>query len=120
MLLDEPLQLAGQVARGAQLEVGVDALLERRESRLLQAADLIAGEWLEGEVLERRSSPERKRGAELLGPLARLGAACLRSEPLEACQVESLRVDTQHVSGRLGDDQLRTDRLSKPRDVVLQ
>ena len=114
MLLDELLQLAGQVASGAQLEVGVDALLERRESRLLQAADLIAGERLEGEVLERRSSPERQRGAELLGPLARLGPAGLRGEPLEARQVESLRVDTQHISGRLGDDQLRTDRLSQP------
>jgi hypothetical protein len=120
MLLDELLQLPDQLAGRAQLEVGVDPLLERRESRLLQTADLVAGERLEGEVLERRPPPERQRGAELLGSLARLGPTCLRGEPLKARQVELLRVDAQRVSGGLGDDQLRTDRLSKPGDVVLQ
>ena len=120
MLLDELFQLADQVAGGAELEVGIDPLLERRESCLLEAADLVAGKRLEREVLEGRPPPERQRGAELLGPLARLGAPCLGGQPLEARQVELLRVDPQDVSGRLGDDQLRTDRLSQPRDVVLQ
>ena len=101
LLSDKLLQFADQVAGGAELEVGVDALLERRESRLLQAADLVADEWLEREVLKRRPPPERQRRAELLGPLARLGAACLCGEPLEACQVESLRVDAKDVAGRL-------------------
>jgi hypothetical protein len=120
VFLDELLQLTDELARGAQLEVGVHPLLERRESRLLQAADLVAGERLEGEVLERRPPPERQRGAELLGALTRLGPACLGREPLEARQVELLRIDAQQISGGLGDDQLRTDRLSQPRDVVLQ
>jgi hypothetical protein len=93
MLLDELFQLAYQLPGGAQLEVGVHPLLERCESRLLQAADLVAGERLEREVLERRPPPERQRGAELLGSLARLGPACLSGEPLEARQVELLRVD---------------------------
>jgi hypothetical protein len=114
MLLDQLLQFADQLPGGAQLEVGVHPLLERGESRLLEAADLVAGERLEREVLERRPPPERERGAELLCPLARLGPACLRGEPLEARQVELLRVDAQEISGRLGDDQLRTDRLSQP------
>ena len=120
MLLDQLLQFADQLSGGAQLEVGVHSLLERRESRLLEAADLVAGERLEREVLERRPPPERERGAELLCPLARLGPTCFRREPLEARQVELLRVDAQQISGGLGDDQLRTDRLSQPRDVVLQ
>ena len=120
MLLGELFQLADQLASGAQLEVGVHPLLERLESRLLEAADLVAGERLEREVLERRPPPERERGAELLCPFARLGPACLRGETFEARQVELLRVDAQQISGRLGDDQLRTDRLSQPRDVVLQ
>ena len=112
MLLDELFQLADELACGAQLEVGVDALLERRESRLLEPADLVAGERLEREVLERRPAPERERRAQLLGALARLGAASLRGEPLEARQVESLRVDAQDVAGRLREEQFRADRLS--------
>ena len=100
LLSDEVLQLADQLARRPQFELGLDALFERSESRLLQAADLVAGERLECQVLEGGAPPERERGAELLGPLTRFGAACLGGEPLEARQVESLGIDPQYVSGR--------------------
>jgi hypothetical protein len=120
LLFNELFQLADELAGRAELEVGVDALLERRHPGLLQAADLVAGERLEREVLERRPPPERQRGAQLLGPLVRRGATRFRGQALKAREVESLGVDAQDVAGRLRDDQLCADRLAEPRDVVLQ
>ena len=120
MLLDELFQLAHQLACRAELEVGLDPLLERREPHLLEPAQFVTGKRLERQVLERAAAPETERRLQLLRSLARLRAARLRGQPLEARQVELLRVDPQHVPGRLRDEQLRADRLSQPRDVVLE
>ena len=120
VLLDELLELSHQILARTKREIRIDPLFERRESRLLQAPDLVAQERLEGEILERRSAPERQRCTQLLGPFARLCAARLGRQALEARQIEQLGVDAEDVAGRLRDDELGPDRFPQPRDVVLE
>jgi hypothetical protein len=118
--LDELLELPDQLAGGSELQVRVDPLLDGAETRFLEPADLVAGERLEPKILERRPAPEGQCGSQLLCALARLSPVRLCGEPLEASEVEPLWIDSQHVSRRLRDEHLRSDRLAKARDVVLQ
>ena len=57
----ERLELADDLTVEAELDVGVDALLERIEPQLLQAPDLALRELLAREIGERRAPPERER-----------------------------------------------------------
>ena len=77
VLVDERLELGDELAGAAQLEIGVDPFLERVEAKLLETADLVLRERLEGEVGERRSPPDRQRFAEEPGPLGGAGLARL-------------------------------------------
>src|SRR5207302_5624170 len=112
MLLDELLELADELAVAADLQFGVDAVLQRRQPSLLEPTDFVARERLESEVVERRPAPQCERGTEILRALARLQPAGLGREPLEARQVEALRIDAQHISGRLRHDRFGADRLA--------
>jgi hypothetical protein len=69
MVVDELLELADEVVARAERQFRIDALLEGRQARLLEAADLVAGERLEGEILERRPAPECECRAQSLRPL---------------------------------------------------
>ena len=60
VLADEPLQLGHELRVAAELEVGVDPLLERGEPLLLEAGALGACER-RVELGERRPAPERER-----------------------------------------------------------
>ncbi len=72
MLGDERLELAHDVTVPAELEIGLDPFLESVDSKLLETADLRLGELLEGELRERRASPERERILDLLAALGQL------------------------------------------------
>jgi hypothetical protein len=61
MAVDELLELADELVARPELELRVDPLLESRQARLFQPADLVARERLEGEILERRAAPQRER-----------------------------------------------------------
>ena len=68
---DERLELADDVAVAAELEVGVDPLLDRDEAQLLEPADLRLRQVVERELGERRAAPERERADEQRAALVR-------------------------------------------------
>jgi hypothetical protein len=102
--VDELLQFDDEVVALAELKLGVDALLQGSEAGLLQPADLLASERLEGEILQRRPAPERERRPELLRALGRGAVPRLGRQPLEARKVEPLGVDAQDVSRGFRDE----------------
>ena len=110
--LDERLELGDELRALAELEVGVDPLLERLEPQLLEPADLALGERLEGEVGERRATPERQRLAKLRGSLGRVRAPRLGDEPLEPAEVEAVGVDLQDVARRPRHEDVRPEQLA--------
>src|SRR5262249_53288801 len=93
VLVDERLELADEIAGAAELEVGVNASLDGVQPQFLEAADLVLRERLEGEIGKRRPSPERKRFAQNLRSPGRVGPPRLRTQQLEAREVELLRLD---------------------------
>ena len=93
MLRDQPLELADELSAAAELEVGVDPLLERLQAQLLEPADLGLDEGLEGEVGERWAAPQGQRLPEQLRPLFRRLGSCLGDEALEALEVELRGLD---------------------------
>ena len=64
VLGDECLQLADNLGVPAELELGLDPLLERAEPQLLEAGDLALRKGLVGQVAESGPAPERERLAE--------------------------------------------------------
>ena len=61
---DQPLQLRDESGVPAQLQIGVDALLERRQPELFEGRDLRLREGLVGEIHQRRSPPQPQRRAQ--------------------------------------------------------
>src|SRR5436309_4791778 len=88
MLRSELLELRHDRAVAPRREVGVDALLQRREPELSEPRDLVLGEIVELDVGERRPTPELERGM-------RLPAGAQFNEPVE---VPLARPDVQHVT----------------------
>ena len=97
----------------AAFEVGGDARLERRQPTLLEPRRLGLGEGLVGNVGERRAPPERERLPERVR-LPRGG------KPLEALDVELVRLDPDDVAGRPGEDPFGAQRLAERMHVHLQ
>ena len=89
VLGDQELELADELAGAAESEVGVDAILERGEAKLLEPTDLTLRPWLVGELGEWRAAPEREGLPQPLGSDRRLGASRLGHETLEAVQIEA-------------------------------
>ena len=110
ILLDEPLQLAGQLVVPTGFEVLIDALLETCESRVLQPGDLRPGKAARTELRQRFPAPERERVARL----------ALLSEPLKTGQVELALFHPQQVARLPGRDPLLAEHLPEPRDVHLE
>ena len=80
MLGRERFQLADQLGVLAEREVGLDALCQAVEARLLQAGDLGLGEGLVAEVGQRRAAPHRERLAQS-GAAADVSPAASRRVP---------------------------------------
>ncbi len=102
MLGHEFLQLNDELLMTAELEVGGDPFLLRRQAKLLETRDLGLREVLVPELGERRSAPERERRAESLG--GRLGVtpsertpALLHAGAEQVC-VQPLGLDAEAVA----------------------
>ena len=109
MRCHERLELNDDVRVATQLELGLDEILARRQLELLEASDGGVGERLESEVGERGPSEQPECVAELLRPLGRTVAACLRDEPLEARDVDLVAVDLEGVAAWTRADDLPTE-----------
>ena len=120
MLGDQRLELVDELRVAAELEVGVDPRLDRREPALTEVRDLLLRELFERKILERVATPQRQRGAQQLGTRLCRRSLRLLHEAVEAREIEPLRIDTQDVTGRLELDRLGPERLAQARDVVLQ
>ena len=120
MLRDQRFELVDDLGPAAELEVGVDPCLDGRDPPLAEEPDLLLRELLEREIFERIAAPQRERGTQELCALLRGRALGLVDEPVEAREVELLRVGAQHVAGRLELDRARSERLAQSGNVVLQ
>ena len=121
MLAHERLELADQVPVFAELELGVDALLDSRDVQLLEPSNLGLRELLLREVVERRAAPERERFAQERRCLVRARRGRRLPQALESMQVELAAFDADHVARLLRDDRIvGRKRLPQLRHVVLQ
>ncbi len=103
----------------AELDLGLEPVLECRQTHLVEARDLGLQERLEGEVGERRPAPERQRVRERRRALGRRQGRRIPDETLEAPRVDGAGVDPEDVSGGAGLDRLPTERSPEAVDGVL-
>ena len=120
MLRHEPLELGDELSARAELEVGIDPLLQGIQAELLEPADLALREALQLEVAERRAAPQRERLPQRLGSLPRILSPRILNEPLEATEIQLLGLDPEQVAGRLRDEHAGRKELAELRDEVLE
>ena len=99
VLRGERGSIGDHVVLAPELDLGLDAVLERREPELVQPRDLCLEEALEAEVGERRAAPEPERVAEPGGALRRWQRPRLVDEPFEPSGVDRPGLDAEHVPG---------------------
>ena len=119
MVGNKPLELPNQRAVSAEVELGVDPLLERDHAQLVQPSGLEPGELLL-EVSERRAAPEPERLPEQLPTTRGLAAARACDQALEPVRVDRVRLHREPIAGRLRHQDLPPQRLPQPGDRVLQ
>ncbi len=95
MLADERLKLGDDLALPTEREVGVDPLLDRRESQLLERGDLALRKRLLRELGESGTTPQGQRLLEPRGPLGRAGRSNLLERPPEPVRVHARRLDRE-------------------------
>ena len=104
MRLDQRLELADERSVAAERQVGFDPLLDSDQAQLLEPSDLGLGEWLVGEVRQRRATPELECPLQALrgtAGIARLASRHRRRRlVLEAMRIEFARPDADQVSAR--------------------
>ena len=120
MLPDEPLELGDDLVVPAAGEIGVDPLLERREAKLLQPADVPDQRRPERHVAQGLTAPEGERLPQPLGPFDRLERTGGLDETLEPQQVDGLVVHDEPVARRPRLERVRAEELAQPRDGVLK
>ncbi len=93
----------------AELQVGVDPLVERDQARLLQVRELGVRNAVVGQVGQGRAAPEGERLAEQRrgGLGAGAGRAC--AELLEAPEVELAVLDAQRVAAAVRGDAIAAE-----------
>ena len=110
----------------AQCQLRDGELLDRVQPKILQPADGVPGELLEGKVRQRLTPPELQRLPEQRSSplrIVRSVAASLRDEALEQQRVYRIGVGLDQVARCAGDDRPlspdRLERLSKPGHIDL-
>ena len=95
------LELADHGPVAAESEVGCDARLEPLQAQLLQPPDLRLREVLERHLRQRRTAPQRERGARRVRRGGRIAGIEVRSAPghpvLEGLRVQISLRDREHV-----------------------
>ena len=123
MLGDQRLELADHLVVAAEPEVGLDPVLVRDESQLLEPRDRALGEGLVAQVRQSGPAPEGEPLGQQVGGLAERAPAqrsvSLFGEPLEAFRVQLVRIDAQPVRGALPRHAIVHD-LAQLRDVDLE
>ena len=103
----------------AELEVGVDPLLDRRGLLLLELRALRTGDRVV-EVGERRAAPQAQCFPQLLGGAFGAETARVGDELLEPLEIEAAGLDADEVAGLLRDDRVAAEGLPELRDVNLE
>jgi len=127
----EIVELADDVRVTAEGEIGLEPFFRCRQPELLQPHLLAVSEVGAVEICQRRPAPKGKPFPELLGRALGISGGERRSaranEPLEAEEVELVRIDVDHVAGRPRDEQRtafgasgRFEDLAQLRDMDLQ
>jgi hypothetical protein len=104
MLRDQRLELGDQLAGSPEGEVGLEAALQRRETKLVQARGFGRESVLMEDVLERLAAPEAEGLPEQLG---RSGGIVVERrsrgarEALEPVRIEPVGLDPKHVAVRM-------------------
>ena len=115
---DERLEFCDRVGVPAERKLGFESFLERPQAKLFQPQGLRVCERRRVDVRQRSTAPERERLREALQRLGRVAGgergASFVHEPLEAAEVDRLRVDPQEVAGSPGDDLSGPSALRKP------
>ena len=94
LVREQRLDLGDRLGVPPGREILLEGLLDRGEAQFLQAADLEVRERLGGDIVERRSAPQRER----------LARRPLGDEPLEAAGVDFAGAEPQLVAVPAGDD----------------
>jgi hypothetical protein len=127
VLGDQRLELGDDLLVQPECKVAIDPVHLRGQPQLLEVTRLVACGRLELDPVEHRAAPERERVAQqrrrrhdvsLGRPPARIG-----NQLLEPRRVQSLRLDAQHVTGRVGRDRVGAaacERLAELRDMHVQ
>jgi hypothetical protein len=120
MFGDELLELWSHLCVACKGKLGLDPLLEGCQPDLLETLRCRSRERLVGEIGERSTAPEVESLTQELHGGPRATPSCPFCKPLEAMQVELVRLEADDVSGRAGLDQrLRTECLAELRDLAL-
>jgi hypothetical protein len=119
MLGHERLQLADELLVAAAGQVGLDPLLERYPTQLLEPGNLSLDERFVRQVGQRWPAPERQRSAQLPCRVMGIRIPGLAQQPLEAPEIEFRAVDLQHVAGCPGDQPTLSELLPEFRHVHL-
>ncbi len=123
VLGDQALELGDELAMAAEPEIGVDPILECRDSKLLEPDDLRVSERLPGEVGERRPTPERECRPQGVGRTSGVARPERRppllAETSELEEVDGFRVDDEPVPRRRRLERAFGQELSQLRDVDL-
>jgi hypothetical protein len=124
---DERLQLADQIRIAAEGEIGVDALLQRRESQVAQSFNLHLRKRGKGQILKRRPPEQSERFAQgrcgSLRITGRTRPPTLIHQGVESLQITLALTHLQEVSGRARQQPFRCpvalQHLSQPRNIRL-
>ena len=124
MRAHERLKLGDHLAVAAQRQIRVDAVLQRRQARLLQAGDLTLRERLVPEIRKRRAAPQTQRLPQARSRRGRVTArkrgAPVGRQPLELIQVKLARRSRQNVAAATGEQDISPDRLAQAGNVGLK
>jgi hypothetical protein len=116
----ERLELRDEPAPAAEREVGVDAIHERRQAKLLEASDLRLDEIERREIGERRPAEERQRCPERSDRGGRISAverrASVRHESLELGDIELVGIGANEITAGAGFHGLVLEETAEPRD----
>ena len=121
---DECLQLADHIPVVAEHLVGLDPVLQRGQSRFLQACDLARSERLVREIGERLAAPQPQGSTQQLARTRSVTvgerATSVGGHRLETVGVDLTRRRHKQIATATREERLFAERLAQMRDVPLQ
>jgi hypothetical protein len=109
--MDQPLGAREDLDVPAQLELGIEQVLDRGQPLFLQDVHIALRPALERQVRQRGAAPEREGLLEQRRTLGGLERPRPGHEPPEATEVDLLAVEIEQIAGRLGEEHRRPEGL---------